>query len=372
MRIKVVHIISSLGRGGRERQLSIICSHARSVDNRVICFNSRDAEYIDEYCLGDKLHFIGFRGFWKRLRDTRRLMKQLEPDLLISWGNMESLLAMLLGALEGARFINFSIRHGIRKARWSHFSRMLVLHLSRFVVANSIAGLRANKLRRGMVLYNGVEKLPPDVSEAEKRAQRRELLGDVSEPVIVSVANFVHYKDYPTVLKSLNRIKNNGREFHYIMIGEGPRRKELEGLISQLGLKNEVSLTGSIKNVDDYLSVCDIMVHSSMGEGCSNAILEGMKHGLPIVTTRVGGTPEITTEENCLLFDYGDEDTLEKHVTSLLNDSVKRASMGKKSRVIVLERFTVEKMIARYELIVNAVARQDKKVLSNIQVRVRE
>lgn len=372
MRIKVVHIISSLGRGGRERQLSIICSHARSVDNWVICFNRREAEYLDEYEFGDKFKFISSRGFCQRLRDTRRLMQQLEPDLLISWGTMESLLAMLLSALEGVRFINFSIRHGIRRARWSHFSRMLVLHLSRFVVANSIAGLRANRLRRGMVLYNGVEKLPLEASEAEKRAQRKKLLGDVAEPLIVSVANFVPYKDYPTVLKTLNRIKNNGWEFHYIMIGEGPRRKELEGLINQLDLKDKVSLTGSVKNVDDYLSVCDFMVHSSLGEGCSNAILEGMKHGLPIVATRVGGTPEIITEENCLLFDYGDEDTLEQHVTSLLDDPVKRAAMGKRSRDIVLERFSVDKMIARYELIVNAVARQDKEVLSNIQVRVRE
>ncbi len=355
-RVKVTHIISSLGRGGRERQLSIICSHARDVDNRVICFNRRETEYLDEYELGDRVDFVGSRVFWQRLRETRRLLRQYKPELLVSWGNMESILAIMLRASAGVKFINFSIRHGIRMSRWSHWSRMLVLHLSRYVVANSFAGLRANGLRRGRVLYNGVENLPPAAAESEKIAQRSQFLGNVAEPVIVSVANFVPYKDHPSVLRVLNRLKLRGMRFHYVMIGDGPRRKELENMISRLGLKDDVLLTGSIDNVDEYLKISDIMVHASLGEGCSNAILEGMKHGLPIVATRVGGSPEITSEENSLLFDYGDEEALEQCLANLLDDPAKRIEMGNKSRIIVRERFTVERMIAEYESIVKAVA----------------
>lgn len=368
MPIKVIHIISSLGRGGRERQLSIICSHARDVDNRVICFNRRETEYLDEYELGERVDFVGSRVFWQRLRETRRLLRQHDPELLVSWGNMESILAMMLRASAGVKFINFSIRHGIRMSRWSHWSRMLVLHLSKNIVANSFAGLKANRLRRGMVMYNGVEILPPAATELDKITQRRKLLGNVVEPVIVSLANFVPYKDHPSVLRVLQRLKLRGMRFHYVMIGDGPRRKELENMISRLGLKDDVLLTGSIDNVDEYLEISDIMVHASLGEGCSNAILEGMKHGLPIIATRVGGTPEITSEENSLLFDYGDEDALEQYLANLLNDPVKRIEMGNKSRVIVGERFTVERMIAEYESIVNAIATgQDTHLLESIR-----
>lgn len=354
--IRVVHIVSSLGRGGKERQLSIISSRSRNVDNRIICFNRKESEYFNEYTLGNGLDFIESRGFLKRLMATWKLIRQHNPDLLISWGNMESVFAMILSSLSGIRFINFSIRHGIRLSKWSHWSRMLILHLSKQVVANSFAGLRANGLRRGIVLYNGIENLPPEISEIEKNAKRKKLLGDVVGILIISVANFVPYKDHPTVLRVLSRLKNKDYKFHYIMIGDGPRRKELESMVTSLGLKNEVLLTGSIQNVDQYLMISDIMVHSSMGEGCSNAILEGMKHGLPILATNVGGTPEITDSENSMLFDYGDEDALERYLTVLFSDSGKRAEMGKKSQTIVRERFTVEKMIAEYEHIVNMIA----------------
>lgn len=74
------------------------------------------------------------------------------------------------------------------------------------------------------------------------------------------------------------------------------------------------------------------------------------------MATNVGGTPEITDSENSMLFDYGDEDALERYLTVLFSDSGKRAEMGKKSQTIVRERFTVEKMIAEYEHIVNMIA----------------
>ena len=61
-------------------------------------------------------------------------------------------------------------------------------------------------------------------------------------------------------------------------------------------------MTGKIENVREYLFISDIMIHSSRGEGISNAILEGMYAGLPVIATNVGGIPETVFSGSSMLF----------------------------------------------------------------------
>ncbi len=366
----VLHIVYSLQRGGKERQLALICKHSRGVDNRIICLKQDQGGYPEEYELTDKITYLNEDGFWARLKGLAALAGEMRPQVLISWGNAEAVMSMLLAARSGLKTINFSLRHGIRRKTLWQLSRTLVLHASRYVVANSEAGLRANNLRKGMVLYNGAETFPVSCGSVDKDARKKALTGQNSSPVLVSVANLVPYKDYPTVLKCLSNLKKKSYAFTYLIIGDGPRRAEIEEMIQTLGLSDNVMITGRIANVGDYLDISDIMVHSSLGEGCSNAILEGMSHGLPIVATKVGGTPEIVGSRNSLLFEYGDQVTLERHLISLLDDPARLKSMAEASLQMVRAKFSLAKMVERYEAIVAAVQNNDKKELAELTVRL--
>lgn len=363
-------MISSMQRGGRERQLAVICKHSLGSENFIICLNKTETDYINEYNLSANVFYTDSEHFWKRMRQIRALTNDLQVDLFIAWGILESVMAILLNTLSGVRCVNFSVRHGIRKTNLTQLFRTLVLHLSKYVVANSVAGLRANNLRRGIVLYNGVEGISPLIERRKKKRLRDTLIGVRRGPVLISVANFVPYKDYPTVLRALHQLKSKGHDFYYIMVGDGSRRHEFEELIGKFNLEDQVHLTGRIANVSEYLQISDILIHSSMGEGCSNAILEGMKYGLPIIATAVGGTPEIVTPANALLFSYGDQTALESHLETLISNTNLLIGMGNESHWRVSDLYAVDRMIEKYETIVSAIVNEDKWKIALLTTKV--
>ncbi len=362
----VAHIISSLKRGGRERQLSIICKYSTQVQNIIIYYNESDSDYIKEYQLENKAICVAERGFTRRISKTIRICKEYKIDCIITWATMETVIGIIVSQFLMIPLINFSIRHGIRKKNFLHLFRTFLLHISKNVVANSVAGLRANNLSKGIVIYNGMENIPEFVSCEDKTALKRKQLGLSDIIVFISVANLVPYKDYFTILKALNEIKRQNLGFYFIIVGEGPNRKKIESMIMEYNLKDDILMTGSISNVNDYLKVADIMIHSSMGEGCSNAILEGMKHGLPVIATDVGGTPEILDQRNALLFEYGDAQSLQKHIEYLLNNPSLASQMGRISHLMATQRFSVERMITDYERTVITVTSGKKQLINDL------
>jgi len=356
-RFKILHVISSLARGGRERQLSTIYKYTKKdiYPTKIIYFNIFKDNYINEFKMEQDLIHIKSNSFIKRLIEIQKTINSFKPDIVYTWGNLESLFILILSKFNKFKFINGSIRHGIRLKKKSHFYRMIILHLSPNIVANSKAGLKANNIKHGYVLYNGIdERFDLECDETEKKRKQKSILGRIFDfPVICSVANLVPYKDYYTVLNVLKVIKEKGFQFFYIIIGDGPLKKDIETKIKKYQLENNVIIVGGISNVEDYLSISDIFIHSSKGEGCSNAILEAMYMRLPIIATNTGGTSEIVDKKNSLLFEYGDLNMLNKHLTNLLTDKKLINKMSKASYRIVKEKFTIDKMIGNYESYIN-------------------
>lgn len=339
-------------RGGRERQLAIITKYSTGIDNRIVYYNECSEGYIEQYGLQNVCHHCQEKGYWKRIGATLKLSKELGADVIVSWGNMESTIAMIVSYLTGLPFINFSVRHGIRSKRFSHYLRTVVLHLSKNVIANSYAGLRANNLLRGYVLYNGIEEYPRQPSESAGSVDLRAGYGiNDDEIVIVSVANLVPYKDYFTVFSVLKAIQDEGYSFRYIVIGEGVLRSEYESYLKENNLQNYVLLLGRVTNPHRILQIADIFIHSSKGEGCSNAILEAMSMGLPVIASDTGGTSEIVGD-NAILFPYKDKQALKEAMVKLIDDESLRQEMGQKSKSLFKDRFSLDRMLNEYHDII--------------------
>ena len=94
---------------------------------------------------------------------------------------------------------------------------------------------------------------------------------------------------------------------------------QIEDKINELKLGRKVLLVGKVKDVVNYLRISDVLIHSSKGEGISNAILEAMFCGLPVLATNVGGTPELVYKKSFRLFEYKDVDRLYKFLLQLDN-----------------------------------------------------
>jgi glycosyltransferase involved in cell wall biosynthesis len=355
--IKIFHIISDMRRGGRERQLANIVSNTnfKKYYTMIICFNSSQDSYIDEYNLQDHVVKLKNRSFFLRLKELNKLFKNCNPNIVFTWGNPETIYTLTVKLFHKFIFINGSIRHGIRSHKLSHLFRTILLHLSKYVVANSYAGLKANYLSRGFVLYNGVDnkfyKLPSDIYE-----KHRVLLNTTEDTlVLISVANLVPYKDYFTVLKVLRKLRNEGLDFHYLILGDGPLREEIKNYIKNHGLEKNTTIVGVVEDVYVYLKVSDIFIHSSKGEGCSNAILEAMTAGLPVIATDTGGTSEIVNPMFGRLFAYQDSKQLYTYLKEFVFDRKKLHKLGGHAKEEITLKYTTEKMMSNYYNILDSI-----------------
>lgn len=364
MVIKIFHVISSLTRGGRERQLSTIIFNTdqEKHPSKIIYFNASENHYFDEYKLHDFSIKITAKKFRRRLAELNHLIITEKPDLIFTWGNLESVFILLLKPFHQFKFINGSVRHGIRSQKLSHYFRTIILHLSGFIVANSKAGLKANHLNRGYVLYNGIDnKFIGKLSKEEKIKKRNALLNiDPKSTLLISVANLVPYKDYDTILRALKGLKKEKYRFNYLILGNGPLRQSVEQKIREYNLTENISILGTVQNVPEFLQLSDIFIHSSKGEGCSNAILEAMAAGLPIIASNTGGTPEIVNTMNGFLFEYGDFMKLKALIRSFFQHPEMAEKLGQSSIEQVKKKFTINTMMKNYyQILENITGRQD-------------
>ncbi len=307
--------------------------------------------------MSDDVIFLSSKNFIKRFREIRRIAKESKADIIWTWGGVEATFGVLLSLTSSVKHINGSIRHGIVRFNLHQVWRMLVLHLSKNIVANSNAGLRANRLNRGSVLYNGIDGKFFSQPDREPVLIRKEF-GIADDTIILtSVANLVPYKDYNTVLKALSTVKSKGILFHYIAIGEGLERKSIEELIQNLNLTENVSLLGNRADIKEILYTSDIFIHSSLGEGCSNAILEAMAVGLPIIASNTGGTIEVVDETNGRLFEFQNVEQLASLIMEMICNKSERELMAESSKRRALAEFSTDRMIYNYYNIIERVIR---------------
>ncbi|MGO9483962.1 MAG: glycosyltransferase family 4 protein [Rhodomicrobium sp.] len=131
--------------------------------------------------------------------------------------------------------------------------------------------------------------------------------------------------------------------------GDGPEDARLKLLCSDLGIERSVFFRGHVEQVREKFASMDIFVLPSSNEGNSNAILEAMAAGLPIVSTRVGGTPmQVGPEGACMLGEPGDKDALKQNLRTLIQDVQLRVTLGAAMRHRAEVYFDIGKIAATY------------------------
>jgi glycosyltransferase involved in cell wall biosynthesis len=356
--VKVIHFTSCIRRGGIERQVSEIIRYSKNIEHIWVSLHYSKDNYLNSE---NKWYTINSRNIIKRIKEFNKVVKSFKPMVVVCWDVAPYIIALFSKGIRRNQIINASIQHGILKKTKRGYLRMFIAHLSKYVMANSQAGLRVNKLKKGIILYNGVNERfnKENYIKEDQSPNKRDY------PILVSIMNMILYKDYFTIFKSLELLKLEGINFTYYIIGDGPLRANYELYLSKSIIKNNVFLLGNIISPEEYLGKADIFIHSSKGEGVSNAILEAMYMGLPIITTDTGGTLEIL-DGNAITFSYQDYQALYNALTTLINDEKLRKEMGKKSHSIVKERFTTEHMVKNYERIINAVINKNIKSISDL------
>jgi glycosyltransferase involved in cell wall biosynthesis len=113
---------------------------------------------------------------------------------------------------------------------------------------------------------------------------------DEQPPVILAAGRLVDAKDYPTLLRAFAKIREQ-RHARLIILGEGPRRPDLEKLICRLKLNEDILMPGFVDNPFQYMKRASLFVLSSQYEGFGNVLVEALACGIPVVSTRCSGGP---------------------------------------------------------------------------------
>lgn len=166
-----------------------------------------------------------------------------------------------------------------------------------------------------------------------------------------TVGRLVPAKGHATLIDAFARLAPQLPAAELRIAGGGPLEEQLSDQVRRLGLENRVILEGPRSDVPDFLRSLDIFVFSSQNEGLPLAILEAMAAGLPIVSTRVGGVPEVAPEgETAWYCPIGDAAALAQTMY-LAGASPELAERGRRAMQVAAERYTLAGMQRNYEAV---------------------
>jgi len=191
-----------------------------------------------------------------------------------------------------------------------------------------------------VVVYNAFIDTTPVFQEAYAASA-------ADERIIVSAGRLVRWKGFVTLISLIPKLNRHFPTLKLIIAGAGPDRALLENAIREVGAGSHVYLTGALpqEKLFKYIRNADVFVLNTSYEGFSHQLLEVMALGTPIVTTNVGGNPEIINDgENGLLVAPDDRNALMKAIERLLLDDelARKCSLAGKETV---KRFTTERML---------------------------
>jgi len=248
------------------------------------------------------------------------------------------------------RDLVFPNRLSLRRAFVGWVLEPLTLLLSSAVFVVCEEGLRRPILRRRKnkllgVVPNGVELRTRD-DDARGRL-RNELRIGPDEVVVVIVARVVRDKGHFDLIEALATVERSlHNPTHVLIVGEGD---DLAAVIDAgRALTNTVlHAVGRRSDVPNLLDASDIFVLPSYHEGMSNALLEAMAAGLPVIATSVGGSTEVVQHGGGMLVSPGHPQELADALSSLLVSPTVRERLGEDARRTVIDHYTIKHMTDR-------------------------
>jgi glycosyltransferase involved in cell wall biosynthesis len=207
------------------------------------------------------------------------------------------------------------------------------------------------------VIHNGVECGMPPTDEDRRRARSR--LDIASEAFVIgTVARLDPVKDLGTLIAAFGTLRTHAPEALLVVVGDGPMRNGLERQAAEVAPGGAIRFVGQRSDVRDLMPAFDVYANSSTSEGVSLTLLEAMAAAVPLVATRVGGTPEVVLDDRSgLLVPARDPGAFSTALATLIQRPDLRGAMGAEGRARLEREFDLETMIARYGEIYEEVSR---------------
>lgn len=357
-RRRVMQLVLSLSPGGTERLVIEICRHlADRVESTVCCLDQPGAWAPEVEELGVPVLSLGRApGFHPELAwRLSRILAERRIDV-VHCHHYSPYVYGLLATLLHPRIRLVFTEHGrLSDDEPSRKRRLVNPVLGRWPgrLCAVSADLRTHMVaegfppRRVQVLHNGID--PAHRPGPSERASARAQLGVPPDAFVVgTVGRLDPVKNLQTLVEAHALLLESLPAAHLVILGDGSERGALEAHAKALGIGESVSFAGHRADVRALLPAFDVYVNCSIYEGVSLTILEAMAATLPVVATRVGGTPEVVIdgETGCLTPSH--PRSLAAAVLSLARNPARRHGMGEAGRWRVKRHFSLTRMVEQY------------------------
>lgn len=198
-----------------------------------------------------------------------------------------------------------------------------------------------------LVIENGIDLSASGRNDAERAAIRQEL-GIIDDATVIgTVGRLSHIKNQPLLVRACSPLL--GPKVQLVLVGEGPHRPAVEDAIRDSGASQYIHLLGQRMDVRRILSALDIFALTSDNEGLPLAIPEAMAASLPVVSTAVGGIPDVVRDgETGKLVPAKDEAALREALRVLVDDRELARRYGELGQELALQRYSAQAMFDAY------------------------
>jgi glycosyltransferase involved in cell wall biosynthesis len=351
----ILHTEWSNGWGGQEQRIILECRKMRELGHKVviacqpgsgILLKAREFDLpVEEVVMRGSIDPV---AVW----NLCRVIKKHGINVVSTHSGKDSWPAGFAAKLVGVELL-IRTRHLSNPISNSPFN--FVYRMTDGIVTTGVA------IRDTMIAANGI---PPEkivsiatgvsldrfqAGRASDRDLKRELGIPAGAPVVTMVAVLRSMKRHDLLVAAAGLLRPEFPEARYLVVGDGPGREWVEGLVREAGLEDRFIMTGYRNDIPELLAISDLFVLTSdRFEGVPQSISQAMAMGRPVVAAPVGSIPELIADGRTgLLAQTGDAASFARAMARLLSDPPLRAALGRAARAHVLEGYTDDIMVQK-------------------------
>jgi len=354
---KILHLITGLEIGGAEIMLLKTLPKMQNDFDNCVCTLLKDGP------IGEKLRETGIITYHldfslsNSLRSIllfRRIIKDFKPNILVTYLIHSDLFGRIFGRTFGIQEIICSQRGSLQKWEFLRFFDRLTKSLvTKYIVQTEIA--KKELMTKLNLPEEEFEVIPNaiDVAEYEFKldtnAKKKELGINPNNQSIVCVSNLHKGKGHKYLLEAFEEVYKNNKDVNLLIVGDGEQRTTLEEQNKNYASRNNTYFLGKRNDVKEILKISDIFVLATEKEGMSNAIMEAMATGLPIIATNISENKELLLSDRTrILVPPKNVSALTDTIEELLINISFRTSLKENAKKYIKTKYDVNIVIPKF------------------------
>jgi glycosyltransferase involved in cell wall biosynthesis len=298
----------------------------------------------------------------RTLRDLVRIIRRVRPHIVHTHTAKAGAVGRVAALVCGVPIVVHTFHGHVLRGYFSPAKTALYRGIERTLARRTDRLLTVTDRVRDELLALGVGRpeqyvtvplgfdLAPLLQAEHRRGELRRELGLGQAPLVGIVARLVPIKAHEVFLAAAARVHAAMPDVRFLVVGDGERRAELERQVDALGLRAATRFLGWRADLDRLYADVDVVVLTSRNEGSPVALIEAMAAGVPVVSTAVGGVPDVVQDgASGLLAAIDDEAAIAGHVLTLLGDRDLVARMGAVGRARVAATYGADRLVADIE-----------------------